>query len=133
MVDVEGNHHEDAKAVFPVGEMDGEGDVDDVLCAPCEGEEEQAIVPANLPSVYQPTHSEYLDHCVIHYPFRVWCKHCLEGRGREFGHDNQRGDKDARSTPVIAFDFAFISDRGEVSSQEEFDQAGETAAKLLVV
>ena len=40
MVDAKGNHLENAKAVFPVGEADGEGDVDDVLCAPCEGEEE---------------------------------------------------------------------------------------------
>ena len=69
--EVEGrsNHHGNAWAVFPVGEIDDEGNVDDdVLCAPCEGEEEEAIVPSNLPTVYQPTHSEYLDHSVTHYP-----------------------------------------------------------------
>ena len=77
--------------VFPV-DGDGKGDEDDTLCAPC-GDEEEAIVPACLPTVYQPTHSEYLDHCVTHYPFRAWCRHCLEGRGREFGHDNLSGDK----------------------------------------
>ena len=44
-------------------------------------EEEQAQVPASLPNVYQPTRSEYPDHCVTHYPFRVWCRHCLEGQG----------------------------------------------------
>ena len=31
-------------------------------------EEEQAEMPLCLPSVYQPSHSEYLDHCVTHYP-----------------------------------------------------------------
>ena len=50
-------------------------------------EQEPAEMPLVLPNVYQPTRSEYLDHCVTHYPFRAWCKHCLEGRGREFGHE----------------------------------------------
>ena len=90
-------------------------------------------MPSVLPTVYQPTHSEYLDHCVTHYPFRAWCKHCLEGRGREFGHEAHRGDKDARSMPVISFDYCFVSDRGEVTNQEEYIAAGEGAAKLLIV
>ena len=102
-VEVADSHSGIAKAVFPVGETEGESNVraegDDLLCAPC-GDEEEALVPAILPAVYQPTHSEYMDHCVTHYPFRAWCKHCLEGRGREFGHDAHRGDKDARATPV---------------------------------
>ena len=65
-----------ARAVFPVGEIGqgNEGAGEDVLCSPCE-EEEQAALPGVLPSMYQPTHSEYLDHCVTHYPFRAWCKH----------------------------------------------------------
>ena len=65
-----------AQAMFPVGEAVGVED-DELRCEPCE-EEEQAEVPANLPTMYQPTHSEYLDHCVTHYPYRAWCKHCLE-------------------------------------------------------
>ena len=65
----------------------------DELCAPCD-EEEQAEMPMCLPSVYQPTRSEYLDHCVTHFPFRAWCRHCLEGRGREFGHERGRGPGD---------------------------------------
>ena len=96
---------ERSRPVFPVGEVGGEDELggdDDLLCSPCEGEEE-AAVPKCLPAVYQPTHSEYLDHCVTHYPFRAWCKHCLEGRGREFGHEAHRGNKDARATPVVSF------------------------------
>ena len=97
------------RPVLPVREVDGaaaaDGVVDwsDELCAPYE-EEEQAVMPKCLPSVYQPTRSEYLDHCVTHYPFRAWSKHCLEGRGREFGHDKSQGVKDERATPVISFD-----------------------------
>ena len=96
-------------------------------------EEEQAEMPLCLPSVYQPTRSESMDHCVTHYPFRAWCKHCLEGRGREFGHGSHRGDKDERSTPVVSFDYAFISDVGEITTETEFEAAGDGAAKIIVV
>ena len=73
-----------AQTVFPVGEVDGgdEPGGEDLLCSPCEDEEEEAALPGCLPAVHQPTHSEYLDHCVTHYPYRAWCRHCLEGRGR---------------------------------------------------
>ena len=79
-------------------------------------EQEPAEMPLVLPQVYQPTRSEYLDHCVTHYPFRAWCKHCLEGRGREFGHEHGNGTKDERSTPVVSFDYCFIGDSGDVKS-----------------
>ena len=76
-----------AGAVFPIGEADATGSLDELRAE----EEEQAEMPLCLPSVYQPTRSEYMDHCVTHYPFRAWCKHCLEGRGKEFGHSNHWG------------------------------------------
>ena len=75
-----------------------------------------------------------MDHCVTHYPFRDWSKHCLEGRGREFGHSSQGGDNDERSTPVVSFDYRFISGvGGEITTETEFDAAGDGAAKILVV
>ena len=103
----------------------------DELCAPCE-DEEQAEMPLCLPDVYQPTPSEYAEHCITHYPFRVWCRHCLEGRGREFAHEHHRGTKDVRSVPVISFDYCFISDVDDVKTPEEFEAAGEGAVKILV-
>ena len=121
------------RPMFPVGATDADkidGPLDE-LHAPCE--EEPAEMPLCLPSVYQPTRSEYMDHCVTHYPFRAWCKHCLEGRGREFGHGSHRGDKDERSTPVVSFDYAFISDVGEITTETEFEAAGDGAAKMIVV
>ena len=108
----------DACPCCPVARDDA--DVDDNFIAPdvveppaidelnAPEEQEPAEMPLVLPSVYQPTRSEYLDHCVTHYPFRAWCRHCLEGRGREFGHVQSRGDKDVRCTPVVSFDYCFI-------------------------
>ena len=125
------------RPVFPVEEVaDGAiaTDVDpfaDELCAPCE-DEEQAEMPLCLPDVYQPTPSEYADHCTTHYPFRVWCRHCLEGRGREFAHEHHRGDKDARTLPIISFDYCFLSDVGEIKTSGEFEAAGDGAVKILV-
>ena len=100
------------------------------LCAPCD--EGEAEVPVCLPDVYQPTPSEYADHCVTHYPFRVWCRHCLEGRGREFAHAQHRGEKDQRSVPVISFDYCFVGDAGDIKTPEDFEAAGEGAVKILV-
>ena len=122
------------RAVFPVG-IDGVGEIgeDELICTPCNDGEEQVANPGLLPTVYQPTRSEFLDHCISHFPFRVWCRHCVEGRGREFGHSNSQGEKDERSTPVVSFDYAFISDAGDVFTDEDFIAAGEGAAKLLIV
>ena len=130
------------RPMFPVGETAGDDADDDLLCRPCEGEgdeliadgeEEQAALPGVLPNVYQPTRSEYLDHCLTNFPFRAWCKHTLEGRGREMAHSNLQGDKDSRASPVVAFDYCFLSDIGDVLTHEEFVAAGEGAAKLLIV
>ena len=95
-------------------------------------EEEYECIPC-LPAQYQPSRSEFLDHCVTHCPFRAWCPHCLEGRGREFGHSNQDGTKGHSAGPVVSFDYAFISDNNEVVTQAGFEAAGEGAAKVLVV
>ena len=45
-------------------------------------EEEQAEPLRQLPTPHMPTRSEVLDHRCTHVPFRAWCPHCVEGRGR---------------------------------------------------
>ena len=44
-----------------------------------------------------------------------------------------QGEKDERSTPVVSFDYAFISDAGDITTDEGFLAAGDGAAKLLIV
>ena len=85
-------------AVFPV---EGDSNVEELEAA---AEQEYFVCPPCLPTPYQPTRSEYLDHCTTHFPFRAWCRHCLEGRGREFGHANQNGTKEQSAAPVVSFD-----------------------------
>ena len=116
--------------MFPVAA--DEAGAEDLKEMTAHDEEEEYKCTPCLPPVYQPTRSEYLDHCITHYPFRVWCRHCLEGRGREFGHMQSKGDKDETRTPVIAFDYCFISDGGDIVTEDEFQAAGDGAAKVLV-
>jgi hypothetical protein len=94
-------------------------------------EEEQAEDIVKFPTPNQPTLSEYLDHGVTHYPYRSWCPHCVEGRGRELGHECPKAVPGA--VPIVSFDYAFIGDQREISDQEGFEAAGEGAIKILVV
>ena len=55
-------------------------DDEDELRATDEEEQAQKVNP--LPTPFQPTLSQYLDHCITHYPYQSWCPHCVEGRGR---------------------------------------------------
>ena len=64
----------------PVGEIDEQQDSGEELQA-IDEEEDVTCIPC-LPTPYQPTLREFLDHCVTHFPYRAWCRHCLEGRGR---------------------------------------------------
>ena len=100
--------------------------VDDDEVEAINEEEEEADVPLCLPAQYQPSRSEFLDHCVTHYPFRAWCRHCFEGRGREFGHGNHGGAKEHNACPVVSFDYAFLSDHDVIVTQEGFEATGES-------
>ena len=80
-------------------------------------DEEEAMVATPLPTPDTPTRSEVLDHCVTHTPYRSWCKHCIEGRGREFGHNSRAHG--AREAPTISFDYAYVGDKGEITSREQ--------------
>ena len=114
--------------VFPVGESQDNVDGGD---AEIHAEAEQEVERiARLPS-YQPTQSEYDDHCVTHSPYRPWCRHCVEGRGQEFGHFKRRSHDPSR-VPLVAFDYAGLSDKREIVGLE-FDPEDESATRVLVV
>ena len=102
---------------------------DEELKASDEGEQAARIAP--LPTQFQATLSQCLDHCVTHYPYQSWCPYCVEGWRREFGHS--RVMKESSATPTISFDYTFLGDGEEVETQEAYEAAGESAVKLLVV
>ena len=61
---------------------------------------------------------------MTHVPFRAWCRHYLESHA---------GAKDPRAAAVVSFDYAFLSDHGEITTDDEFAAAGDGAVKMLVV
>ena len=116
-----------SQVIFPVEEENVEAEFSEEMHA----EEEEEVQPvARLPS-YTPTRSEFLEHCVTHNPYRPWCPHCVRGRGQEFGHFRRRGTNPNR-VPLIAFDYAGLSDKGEVIGLE-FDPSDESATRVLIV
>ena len=49
-----------------------------------------------------PNPEEREEHEATHVEFRSWCRHCVEGRGREFAHaTHQNGPREA---PTVSFD-----------------------------
>ena len=109
------------------GNVDG-GDGGEELTAEAEQETERI---ATLPS-YQPSKSEYDEHCVTHCPYRPWCRHCAEGRGQEFGH-HRRKEHDPNRVPMLAFDYAALTDKGEFVDALTVDWSDESVTRVLVV
>ena len=92
--------------------------------------QEEADVAKPLPTPDMPTRSEFLDHCVTHTPYRSWCRHCREGRGREFGHRSQH--RGPREVTTVSFDYAFVGDKGEIISKEQAE-SDESSITILAV
>ena len=78
-------------------------------CHPCaEGiDKEEAgkrkTIRAATP--YKPSQAEVEDHDLTHLPYRSLCKHCIRGRGKETGHQQQCGED--RAVPEFHRDFCF--------------------------
>ena len=98
------------RGVVGVGENHGSGDfvlpvdaVDEVVEA-----EEEAQPISTLPSPAEQTQSERDDHDLTHFPYRSWCRHCVEGRGIEMEH-RSGDDHWGRSVALVCFDYMFIT------------------------
>ena len=81
-----------------------------------EGEDGDAEEPRRLRTPEEPTDREREDHRLSgHAQYRSWCRHCVRGRGRAWGHSQHLGDD---AVPVISFDYAFLDshDQAEVGS-----------------
>ena len=97
--------------------------VDNCIC-PVDDEDEEdmqeegaPVKPLKSPST--PSRQEMLEHSLTHYPFRSWCPHCVKGKSKASKHSSTGGVKESE-VPVVAFDYAFLSDRtGQVVDDEE--------------
>ena len=61
------------------------------------------------PSPQLPSAEEVEEHRLTHYPFRSWCRECIEGRA--LGERRGQGDHGLRGKliPTIGIDYFFIT------------------------
>ena len=71
-----------------------------------------------LKSPAAPSRQEMLEHNITHYPFRSWCAHCVRGKCKASKH-SATGNAEASETPIVGFDYAFLSDRGHKRNGDE--------------
>ena len=110
---------------------EGEGDTQDQAAVEMNAEVEQEVERIPRLPTYQPTKSDYDQHGTTHCPYRPWCRHCVEGRGQEFGHF-KRTERDPNRIPLVAFDYCGLSDKGELMNTL-YSPDDETSVRVLVV
>ena len=73
--------------------------------------EDQARQPRLPHDPGRPTKPEIAEHCVSHWPFRCWCRHCVCGRAVSKAH-RSRSDEDREfgreRIPTISLDHCFL-------------------------
>ena len=77
----------------------------------------------------EPTVQERIDHEVLHEPFRVWCRHCMAGRGRK--EYATWVDRREDAIAVMSFDYGYMKSRavGLQADGEVVDDAEELQVK----
>ena len=100
-----------------VGVENGEGKSDGIVdervrsTATSTREEDQIRQPRSPVTPGRPTKKEIEDHCVAHWPFRSWCRHCVMGRAQGSPHYSRGSDSKefARcGPPTISMDHCFL-------------------------
>ena len=78
--------------------------------------EEEGIVHKEVRSPGQPSRSEVEKHELTHIPFRVWCEHCVRGRGKSAPHLKIEKDSDEGEIPKIEIDYCFQKKEDEAKN-----------------
>ena len=81
--------------------------------------DEEGRHPRRPLSISRPTKKEIEEHCVTHWPFRSWCRHCVCGRAQVSPHF-ARSDLDRQlgrnGPPTISMDHCFLGSTDEEST-----------------
>ena len=63
-----------------------------------------------LPCGNKPSQKEIEDHERTHLPFRLWCKHCVFGKGQS--HPHCKKEKEEGGIPCISWDHMYMKGDG---------------------
>ena len=86
-----------------------------------ENNENKEARQVRMPVIpYRPTKREIEEHCVSHWPFRPWCRHC--GFGRAQGHPHRSRGSEGRKfgragPPTISMDHCFLGSAADGDSE----------------
>ena len=76
-----------------------------------EGVAAGSPVPRALPEVDEPSAQEVAKHCLIHIPYRRWCKWCVAARMANFPHWSM--PPFSRDRPLFVMDYCFLKHHDE--------------------
>ena len=67
--------------------------------------------PRKLLDPKLPPQREVEEHCLTHLPYRNWCSHCVQGKGKSAPHFKRASREDSLSE--VHFDYCFMSTAGQ--------------------
>ena len=97
----------------------------------------ESVRPRVLRSPSTPSRQEVLEHNITHCPFRSWCKDCVCGKSKASHHISTATVDEEDEVPLIAFDYAFMSqsDGGAIpvegTIEDEFVAGGDAVVILV--
>ena len=99
------------------------------------GEDGQKPAEANKPKPLQdpvkPLRCEVIEHNLTHLPYRSWCLHCVNGRGKTLPHFSQDTDE-MHQVPMVSVDYHFIvTKRTRRKVSQSWRRRTESPAKSL--
>ena len=71
-----------------------------------KAEKEQKVQKLTDPR--RPTQAEVDDHNRTHLPYRNWCPHCVQGKGKDLDH--RKSAEEERGLNEFSFDYCFPGD-----------------------
>ena len=83
--------------------------------------------PHVIRNPHAPSRQEVIEHNITHCPFRSWCPECVMGTSKCDPHVSSTTEGE-RSVPLVALDYAFMSDK---SKKSELDEESKSQAKIL--
>ena len=80
---------------------------------------EEMLPPRGVHDPSSPSVSEREAHQLAgHAVYRSWCRHCIRGRCRAWGHKKSADASQDRRIPVISFDYCYLCQKGDTPEEE---------------
>ena len=95
----------------------GEAEGNELAIDDEDDQEAEAVKIGRDPKL--PSASEVEEHRISHFPFRIWCRECIEGRALGERRATWSEEKDqAKILPVVACDYFYNTSKGFLKREE---------------